>query len=144
MQKSKKISEKPVQASAEQALATGAINMTNFHGVGIVNDSGIASNGNSQNLSADQEKRNLALIRKAIERHKKYPQKAQKLQIQGICTIEFLLLASGEVRDIRILQSSGKALLDAAALQALKDASGEFPKISQDRRMSFELKFTSK
>ena len=49
-----------------------------------------------------------------------YPKAAQRLGMQGRVMLRVRVLASGQVGDVEIRQSSGKALLDEAALAAVK------------------------
>jgi protein TonB len=49
-----------------------------------------------------------------------YPKAAQRLGMQGRVVLRVRVLASGQVGEVEIKQSSGKALLDEAALAAVK------------------------
>jgi protein TonB len=49
-----------------------------------------------------------------------YPEQARKKQIQGAVTLKVEILASGKATNISILSSSGSALLDQAAISAVR------------------------
>jgi len=49
-----------------------------------------------------------------------YPKAAQRLGMQGRVVLRVRVLASGQVGDVEVKQSSGKSLLDEAALAAVK------------------------
>lgn len=65
----------------------------------------------------------MRLVREAVARHKHYPARARRRGWQGRPQIGFSLDESGIVRDVRVLQSSGHATLDKAALKAVLQAS---------------------
>lgn len=56
----------------------------------------------------------------AIARHRYYPRNAQRGGKQGLVFVSFTVLASGEIVQVQISQSSGIAELDNAALKAVK------------------------
>lgn len=73
-----------------------------------------------------------AALLKAIEAHKVYPRRAQRLGIQGRVRVAFSLLADGRIADVRVGSSSGSSLLDRAAMEAVS-AVGRFNAVSGDR-----------
>lgn len=52
--------------------------------------------------------------------NKNYPQLARQKKIYGHVRLMVSLLASGQVREIKVLKSSGHAILDQAALQSVR------------------------
>ncbi|QCD53176.1 energy transducer TonB [Campylobacter sp. RM16192] len=86
----------------------------------------------------------LTLIKSAIEKHKRYPEKARKLRQQGVSEIEFRLIKDGEVRDLKISKSSSRVSLDEAALKAVRDARSEFVRLDEDMNIKLSLKFILK
>ena len=68
-------------------------------------------------------KANFSYIKDMINRKLEYPKTARKMGWEGQVRISFTILASGESRDIRIIQSSGRELLDKNAVEAVKSAS---------------------
>jgi len=65
-------------------------------------------------------------IRRRIEQHKQYPPFAIKKGLEGSVDIRFLLYSNGRVEHIEIAKSSQIALLDEAALRAVR-AGNPFP-----------------
>ena len=53
-----------------------------------------------------------AAVRAWLERHKRYPRVAEQRRIEGETTLELVLDASGDVRESRIVRSSGHRVLD--------------------------------
>ncbi len=70
----------------------------------------------------------LSLIRKKIEKNKKYPIIARKMGIEGVTNIEFTIRKGGLISNLKILKSSGSSILDNAAINAIKLTS-PFPQI---------------
>lgn len=60
----------------------------------------------------------LSELSAALAKHAQstYPRMAQRRRIQGQVLIEFTILKTGEIIDIRLLQSSGNKMLDDASL----------------------------
>jgi protein TonB len=69
----------------------------------------------------------LEMVRFKIERHKEYPEPARTSQVEGSVTVQFTITTQGTVREVGIARSSRRALLDEAAIQAVKKAA-PFPK----------------
>lgn len=86
-------------------------------------------------------------IRRRIEEHKRYPPFAIKKGLEGSVDVRFLLHSDGRVEKVGIAKSSQIALLDEAALHAVKDGNPfpPFPEsIAQDSMvievtLNFEL-----
>jgi len=62
----------------------------------------------------------LEAVRARIAHTLRYPPRARDLGWEGRCVVEFVLLASGSVRLLRVIESSGRPLLDEAALAAVQ------------------------
>lgn len=73
----------------------------------------------------------LAQVKTRIERHKRYPARARIRQLQGEVTIRFVLTPTGDTQALAISKSSGRGILDNAALKAVRDAS-PFPRPPDD------------
>ncbi len=69
----------------------------------------------------------LEMVRLKIERHKKYPEEARTRRIEGRVTVKFVITPEGEIKDTAVVKSSSRKALDAAALQAVQNAS-PFPR----------------
>lgn len=57
-----------------------------------------------------------------LERHKRYPRQAQRRREQGVAQVQFAVDRQGGVRDVRLLQGSGVAVLDGEALAVMQRA----------------------
>jgi periplasmic protein TonB len=64
----------------------------------------------------------LAMVRERIARTLVYPPRARRMGWEGNVLLDFLLLAEGEVRDLRVARTSGHSVLDDAALVAVQRA----------------------
>jgi periplasmic protein TonB len=64
----------------------------------------------------------LASVRAGIARTLVYPAQARRNGLGGKVVLSFLLLANGAIRDLAVRAGSGSALLDAAALAAVREA----------------------
>jgi protein TonB len=61
-------------------------------------------------------------VRDGIDAAKRYPLLARQAGIEGRTLLKFKLLRSGAVIELRVLESSGHAMLDQAAMGAVKRA----------------------
>jgi TonB family protein len=73
----------------------------------------------------------LALIRKKIESKKKYPMSARNAGIEGSSEVKITILRDGQLEKVEIIDSSGSAILDNAALESVREAN-PFPPIPSD------------
>ncbi len=64
--------------------------------------------------------RDLEAVRERIARTLSYPSRARNLGWEGRCVVEFVLLADGTIRYLNVIESSGRPLLDEAALAAVQ------------------------
>ena len=71
-------------------------------------------------------------IQKAIQKHHKYPKRAQKMRHQGIVEVSFLYKKDGTVRDVKVIKSSGYETLDEAAVELINRAAPDFPTLDRD------------
>ncbi len=67
-------------------------------------------------------------IRRKLRRHQRYPRNARSGRLRGTVRVSFTIGADGGARNVRIADSSGESILDAAAIALVKRAS-PFPKI---------------
>lgn len=72
-------------------------------------------------------KANFSYIRDMIMKRMIYPERAREMGWQGKVKVSFVISSDGFVKDIRILESSGVAILDRNALETVKKAS-PFPR----------------
>ena len=66
-------------------------------------------------------------VKQKIQEERRYPRWALRLGREGAVRISFILLSSGEIKDVRLLGSSGIEELDAEAMDAVKRASPFLP-----------------
>ena len=78
----------------------------------------------------------LTQLRAKIDSNKKYPKISKRLNEQGQVVVSFMVLQSGEFKNIKIIKSSGKKRLDKAALKALEETKS-FKAIPQELKKSF-------
>jgi protein TonB len=64
--------------------------------------------------------RDMEAVRERIARTVRYPRRAKDLGWEGRCLVEFVLLADGAIRHLHVMESSGRPLLDEAALAAVR------------------------
>lgn len=82
----------------------------------------------SQAAIVSAERTFVAAVRRAIERKKRYPRSAQRRGISGQSTVRIVIDASGRLVSATLANSSGKEILDEAAVAAV-NAVGRFPAI---------------
>ncbi len=70
----------------------------------------------------------LATLRGLIERGKEYPAMARKGRMEGAVRVSCIISRNGELRETKVISSSGYAILDNAALRAVRSA-GRFPSV---------------
>jgi len=66
-------------------------------------------------------------IKRSIELVWQYPEQALRYGLQGKLLMEFIVLGSGELENVRLVRSSGSSLLDNEALRAVKAAAPFHP-----------------
>jgi len=71
-------------------------------------------------------------IQRAIQKHHKYPKRAQKMRHQGVVEVSFLYKKDGTVRDVKVIKSSGFETLDEAAVELINRAAPDFPTLDRD------------
>ncbi|KZY50201.1 energy transducer TonB [Oleiphilus sp. HI0086] len=78
---------------------------------------------------------------KLIEAQKFYPKRLKRMRREGEVTIEFTLLANGDLKVIKVIDSRGHKLFKQASLAALKkvDTFPPFPKESTRAEWTFTV-----
>ena len=66
-----------------------------------------------------------------LERHKEYPRRARTRREEGIVMLYFVIDRQGRMLESRVEESSGRALLDRAALDMLQRAT-PLPALPED------------
>jgi protein TonB len=77
----------------------------------------------------------VSTVRDGIDAAKRYPRLARQAGFEGRTLLKFRLLRSGDVEDLRVLESSGYEILDDAAMGAVRRAA-PFP--DEGRKLSGE------
>ena len=84
------------------------------------------------------EENYLSKVLAQIEKAKKYPGQARQKGIEGKVEVEFNILTNGQVKDVKLVKSSSKNLLDQAALKTIMRAS-PFPKTDSAIRVRLPI-----
>lgn len=93
---------------------------------------GNAGTGRSDaNASAVAKASYARLLLTRLQRAIVYPRRAQRRDIEGIVRVEVVLAASGALKTVRLVGTSGSDILDEAAL-ALVRRVAPFPAVPQD------------
>jgi len=95
----------------------------------------VASTGKTRKLSRDYRSSLLRLI----QRKKYYPLQARRRGLQGKVLVAFTVVGNGEIKNITLSRSSGKKLLDRAAIRTIKrmGKAPPFPKELKRRNWRF-------
>lgn len=83
--------------------------------------------------------KHLAQIRNIINQNVKYPMKARKLSIEGIVVVRFKILEDGSVENIEIID--GHKFLQNATIEAIQEASKEFPKTNKSIEIQIPIEY---
>ena len=83
--------------------------------------------------------KHLAQIRNLINQNVKYPLKAKKLSIEGIVTVRFKINENGTIENITILD--GHRFLQSATIEAIEEASKNFPKTNQSIEIQIPIEY---
>lgn len=81
----------------------------------------------------------LAQIRDLINKNVKYPSKAKKLSIEGIVIVKFKILEDGTVQNIEIID--GHKFLQTSTIEAIEEASKNFPKTNQSIEIQVPIEY---
>ena len=113
----------PTQAPAQPNPGSAAPQRSAGGGTG----SGQSDAGSSAVAKASYAQLLLTRLQRAIV----YPRRAQRRDIQGVVRVEVVLAASGTLKTVRLVGTSGSDILDDAAL-ALVRRVAPFPPVPQD------------
>jgi len=76
------------------------------------------------------------MVKQKIESCRRYPNWAKKQGFEGVSYLTFTVLSSGMIQDVKIIHSSGFAILDNEAVSTIKRANPFLP-IPKDTNASF-------
>ena len=91
------------------------------------------------NEKKDYLDKHLAQIRNLINQNVKYPLKAKKLSIEGIVTVRFKINENGTIENITILD--GHKFLQSATIEAIEEASKNFPKTNKSIEIQIPIEY---
>ena len=83
--------------------------------------------------------KHLAQIRNLINQNVKYPLKAKKLSIEGVVRVQFKINENGTIENITILD--GHKFLQKATIEAIEEASKNFPKTNQSIEIQIPIEY---
>jgi protein TonB len=85
-----------------------------------------------------------ALLAKRIREHQAYPSEAKRARLSGVTYVSFAILSNGDLRpeSLKVVKSSGEALLDAGALDTIR-ASAPFPPPPREMEMTIGIANTA-
>ena len=83
--------------------------------------------------------KHLAQIRELINKNVKYPERAKKLSIEGIVIAKFKILEDGTIENIQIID--GHKFLQNATIEAIQEASKNFPKTNQSIEIQIPIEY---
>lgn len=69
----------------------------------------------------------LRAVKSSIDKSLDYPRKARKMRMQGEVVVGFLWTTHKQLKNLKVLKSSGYDVLDENALQTIQKASAYFP-----------------
>lgn len=85
---------------------------------------------NQEKIKKEQDRlknQYLHALRAKINENKHYPKISKRLKEQGVATISFRVLKTGNFINIKVLKTSSKKRLDKAALEAISDTNSFMP-----------------
>ncbi|MDO5046723.1 energy transducer TonB [Campylobacter sp.] len=85
---------------------------------------------NGEFLSGDIDDSDYS-IASIISRYATYPNEALELGISGKVVVQFTLTSHGQIKDIKIKNSSGHKILDDAAIKTIKEISPNFQNLAK-------------
>lgn len=78
-------------------------------------------------------------LREAIEANKGYPRRAVRLRQEGEAVVGFTIGRDGAISELRIVDGTGSALLDRAALEAVRKVDGTLPFPDEIERSAWDF-----
>jgi len=90
--------------------------------------SSLTDESRSVSLEESFLKERLLVISNIVQRHINYPPIARRMGWEGRVLVGFVLEPNGDIRDLKVLKSSGYEVLDREALDAIRRSYRDFPK----------------
>lgn len=125
IEKQKAVEQKKKQEQAQPSIAASPNRAAGnqSHNQRQTGANGVVQNGGQANATAYS-----AMVLAHLQRYRIYPDSARAAGITGVATVRFTLGAAGNVIGVSLVGSSGKSVLDQAALAMVQRAS-PFPPI---------------
>jgi periplasmic protein TonB len=79
--------------------------------------------GGSGMKKSEYLRKNFSYIRDLIQKNVIYPPLARRMGWEGKVTVSFVIFSDGRVSDIKVKESSGRAILDNSAIETVRKAS---------------------
>ena len=79
-------------------------------------------------------------VKQKIESSRHYPMRAQRMRLEGVVDIAFVINKDGTSRNIKVVGSSGSKLLDAEALNNISKASPFMPLPKEISKNSIDIR----
>lgn len=92
---------------------------------------GNATGQPSANVSAVAKASYARLLLTRLQRAIVYPRRAQRRDIEGVVRVEVVLAASGALKNVRLVRTSGSDVLDEAAIELVRRVA-PFPAVPRD------------
>ncbi|MCK4994320.1 MAG: energy transducer TonB [Candidatus Omnitrophica bacterium] len=80
------------------------------------------------------------MVRQRIESSRHYPMRAQRMRLEGVVDLAFVINADGSGRNIRVIKSSGLKFLDTQALKTIRNASPFMPLPKEIGKSSVDIR----
>lgn len=79
------------------------------------------------------------MVKQKIESNRHYPLRAQRIRLEGVVNLAFVINSDGNSRNIRVISSSGSKFLDTQALNTIRKANPFRPLPKEINRSSVEI-----
>ena len=119
---SQTIEPENISPSQDQSGAPAARKVSSIRAKIKGNGNGLTGKSSKKILEAQYVKAHFLYIKEIIEKKIRYPMIARKMGWQGKVVVCFVVEKNGEVKDLRIVESSGYAQLDKNAIETVKQA----------------------
>ena len=80
------------------------------------------------------------MVKQRIESYRYYPLRAQRMRIEGVVDLAFVINADGSSENVRIIKSSGSKFLDAEAVKTIRKASPFLPLPEEIKRTNVDIR----
>ncbi len=80
------------------------------------------------------------MVKQRIESYRYYPLRAQRMRIEGVVDLAFVINADGSSENVRIIKSSGSKFLDTEAVKTIRKASPFLPLPEEIKRTNVDIR----